>query len=133
MDTKDRVFEGRLKGFCCSENIMNMFLEDMGRPEDERRDLVKAMGAFCSGLHEGLACGTLCAAKAALFIAAEDRNIAREELGPEMMEWFRERFGSWDCADILEGDDTRRQTLCPIIVEDTYIKLRDMLEDAGVL
>ena len=133
MDIKDRVFEGKLKGFCCSENIMNMFLEDIGRAPEERRDLVAAMGAFCGGLHEGLACGALCAAKSALFIAAKDYATAREEFGSEMMEWFRERFGSWNCADLLEGDVMRKQTLCPIIITDTYTKLYEMLEDAGVL
>ena len=95
--------------------------------------MVKAMGAFCGGLHEGLACGSLCAAKVAIWIAEEDSRKAREELGPELMEWFKERFGSWNCAEILEGDQSRKKTLCPIIVEDTYTKLRDILEDIGAV
>jgi len=133
MDLKDRVFEEKLKKHCCSESIMNMALEDMGWEPEARRPLVKSMGAFCGGLHEGLACGTLCAAKAVLFLAEEDYYKAHDELGPEMMEWFRERFGTWNCADLLEGDQSRKLTLCPIIVEDTYIKLRDMLEDIGAI
>jgi len=133
MDTKERVFEGKLKGYCCSENIMNMYLEDTGRPPEERRDLIKAMGAYCGGLHEGLACGTLCAASSVLFLAEEDFDKARDELRPELMEWFKERFGSWNCHEILEGDYSRKPKVCPIIVEDTYTKLRDMLEDIGAL
>ena len=134
MDTKDRVFnEKTVNKHCCSESIMNMCLEDMGWEQEERRSLVKAMGAFCGGLHEGLACGTLCAAKAALFLAEKDYDKARDELGPELMRWFKERFGHWECADLLEGDMERKRTLCPIIIEDTYIKLRDMLEDIGAV
>ena len=129
MDIKGRILDGKLKGYCCSEMIMDMALEDMGRSEEERRDAVWSMGAFCSGLHEGLACGTLCAAKAALYIAEENYHKAHGELGPELMEWFKERFGAWNCAELLEGDDSRRQTLCPLIVEETYIKLYDMLEE----
>ena len=133
MDTKERVLDGILNKYCCSENIMNLFLEDMGRAPEERADLVKAMGAFCGGLREGLACGALCAAMAALFIAEEDYDRAREDLGPDMMGWFKERFGAWNCAELLEGDESRRMTLCPVIVEETYDKLLDILEDIGVI
>ncbi|MDR0875675.1 MAG: C-GCAxxG-C-C family protein [Clostridiales Family XIII bacterium] len=133
MDISERIFDERLKGHCCSEQIMNLCLEDMGRDPEASRDLVKAMGAFCGGLHVGLACGTLCAALAVLWIAEDDPFTAHDKLGPEMMSWFKERFGSWNCADLLEGDDTRRLTLCPEIVEDTYLKLRDMLEDIGAI
>jgi len=133
MDTRDRIIENKLKGYCCSESIMCMALEDMGREQEACTDLIKAMGAFCGGLHEGLACGTLCAAKAALFLAEEDYDKARDELGPELMRWFKERFGYWNCDDLLEGDMERKLTLCPIIIEDTYIKLRDMLEDIGAV
>ena len=133
MNISERVIDEKLKGHCCSETIMNMALEDMGWEEERRRPLVKSMGAFCGGLHEGLVCGTLSAAKAALFLAAENREEAYEDLGPELMAWFKERFGSWNCADLLEGDMARKSTLCPVIIEDTYIKLRCMLENIGAI
>ena len=133
MDVKERVFDNKLMGYCCSESIMNMALEDMGREQEDRADLIKAMGAYCGGLHEGLACGTLCAAKAALFIAGSDNPKVQSELGSELMRWFMERFGAWNCTELLEGDESRKLTLCPIIVEDTYTKLKDMLEDIGAI
>jgi len=133
MDTKERVFDNKLKGLCCSESIMNMALEDMGWDQEKRQPLEKAMGAFCGGLHEELTCGTLCAAKAVLFLVEKDYVSAKEGTGAELMIWFKERFGSWICADLLDGDLGRKLTLCPTIVEDTYIKLRDMLEDMGVI
>ena len=133
MDIKERVLNENLRGHCCSETIMNMALADMGRNEEERHDTVKAMGAYCGGLHVGLVCGTLCGAKSVLFIAEEDYEKAHDELGPELMAWFKERFGSWNCADLLEGDQSRKLTLCPTIVEDTYVKLYDMLEEIGAV
>ena len=133
MEIKQRIHEENLKGHCCSEIIMNMALVDMGRGEEERRDAVWAMGAFCNGLHEGLVCGTLCAAKAALSIAEEDYDIAHEDFGPELMAWFKDRFGTWSCAELLAGDESRRLTFCPVIVEETYHKLYSMLSDIGAV
>ena len=133
MDVKDRVAENKLTGHCCSESIMKMALEDMGWEEEEKRNLIKAMGAFCGGLHEGLACGTLCAAKSVLFLAEEDYISTKEGSGAELMQWFKERFGHWNCAELLEGEMERKQTLCSINIEDTYIKLRDILEDIGAI
>ena len=130
MDAKERILLEKLKGHCCSESIMAMFLEDAGR---ENGDLVKAMGAFCGGLREGLVCGTLAAAISVIFLAAESYEQARDELRPEMMKWFLGRYGSYSCADILDGDETRKLTHCPTIVEETYCKLIEMLEDAGIL
>ena len=131
MDTKEKVMNERLKGHCCSESIMNMGLEDIGLDPGTIQLFVKSMGAFCGGLREGLACGTLCAAVAVLCIAEEDPVKAKNETCPEMMAWFKEHFGAWNCGELLEGDDTRRMTLCPVIIEETYIKLNDMLEDMG--
>jgi len=133
MDTNERVLNNKLNGYCCSESITQMALEDMGWEPEDQEPMIKAMGAFCGGLHEGLACGALCAAKAALFLAAEDHDEAKNELGPELMSWFKERFGAWDCADLLEGDQERKLTLCPSIIEETYTKLYDMLEDIGAV
>ena len=134
MDIKNRVFdEHEIKKHCCSQTVMHMALEDMGRGEEERRDMIKAMGAFCGGLHERLACGALCGAKAALFLAEEDPARAHDELGPELMAWFKERFGAWNCDELLGGDPERRFELCPVIMADTYLKLYDMLEDIGAV
>ena len=130
MDMKERILMERLKGHCCSESIMAMFLEDAGREND---DLIKAMGAFCRGLREELVCGTLAAAISVIFVAVESYEQARNLLRPEMMKWFLERYGSYSCSDILDGDEMRKITHCPVIVEETYCKLIEMLEDADAL
>jgi len=130
MEIKERILTEKLKGHCCSESIMAMFLEDSGR---EGVDLIKAMGAFCGGMREGLVCGTLAAAVSVIFVAAESYDQARDELRPEIMKWFLDRYGAYSCAELLDGDETRKITRCPIIVEETYCKLIEILEDAGAI
>ena len=130
MDMKERLFMEKLNGRCCSESIMSMFLEDAGR---DNEDLVKAMGATCVGMKEGLVCGTLVTAVSVLFVAAENRTQARDELRPKMMKWFLDRYGSYSCEDILDGDETRTFTYCPAVVAETYCKLIEILEDADLL
>ena len=127
MDIKERVLMEKLKGHCCSESIIAMFQEDAGR---ENEELVKAMGAFCGGMREGLVCGALAAAISVIFTAAESYEQARDELRPELMSWFLSRYGSYSCADIIGDDETRKITYCPIIIEETYCRLIEMLEDA---
>ena len=131
MDAKERVLNKRAAGYCCSETVMSLCLEDLGRNPDSDRDLIKSMGAYCGGLHEGLSCGALCAAVAVLWIVEDDPIKAHDEIGPEMMAWFQERFGSWNCADLLDGDESWMMTLCPIIMEDTYLKVREMFDAMG--
>ena len=126
MDIKERVLMEKLRGHCCSESIMAMFQEDTG---SENEELVKAMGAFCGGMREGLVCGTLAAAVSAIFVAAESYEQARDVLRPEMMNWFLEHYGSYSCADIIGDDEMRKITYCPILVEETYCKLTELLED----
>ena len=133
MDTSDRLFEEQLKSHCCSETIMNLALEDMGWEEDARRLHVKSMGAFCGGLHEMLTCGSLCAAKAVLFLVETDGEKTSKELGAELMAWFKERYGTWTCRELLEDDPARKPSVCPGIIEETYIKLHEMLEEIGAV
>jgi C_GCAxxG_C_C family probable redox protein len=130
MDIRERILAEKLKGHCCSESIMAMFLEDTDK---KNTDLVRAMGAFCGGMRRGMVCGTIAAATGAICVIAGSYEQARDELCPEMMKWFLERYGSYSCADLLDGDETRKITHCPVIVEETYCKLMEMLEDAGLL
>ncbi|MDR1795873.1 MAG: C-GCAxxG-C-C family protein [Clostridiales Family XIII bacterium] len=133
MDVQERIFAQKVKGQCCSEIIAAMCLADLGREGADECDLVKAMAAFCEGMGEGQLCGTLAAATAMLFVGAEDKAQAARELLPEMMNWFYDRFGAYTCADLIAGEEMRKLSLCPGMIEETYLKLREMLEDAGAL
>ncbi|MDR2609981.1 MAG: C-GCAxxG-C-C family protein [Clostridiales Family XIII bacterium] len=116
----ERVTGKLLKGNCCSQTIMSLALEDLGK---ENEDLVVAMTAFCGGMgHHGEICGSLAAAVAALHVC--DTQKATATWQDEFMRWFRERFGAHDCRDIVGDDKKLRASLCPRLTLETYMQLR---------
>jgi hypothetical protein len=123
MDLNERIFDLKLKGYCCSQIIMALGLADLEREND---DLIAAMGAFCNGLDEGKLCGTLAAAAALLSVA--DARAAETERRAVLMDWFYDRFGGYDCDDILQGNDMNKLAICPGMIAETYEKLSELLE-----
>ena len=120
MEIKERLFNSMIKGHCCSQTIMSLCLEDLDK---ENEDLIKAMTAFCVGMGEGKICGTLAAAVAALHVV--DSAQATDSWQEELMNWFYDNYGDYDCCGII-GEDTRKQlSYCPKIIEETYLKLRE--------
>jgi len=126
MELQDRIFSLAAQGLCCSEILMQMTLEDLGRGAEADKDLIKAMGAFCEGLHVGSACGTFCAANSLCYIASENKAAAGGA-ALDFAAWFKERFGAYNCADLLDGDVSRKMTLCPQIIAESYAKLGEIL------
>jgi hypothetical protein len=124
LEISDRIFDYRLKGYCCSQIIMAMALEDMGRGENP--DLIAAMGGLCDGLQEGRLCGTLAAAVCALYLA--DPHEADKSLRAEMMDWFFDCYGSYECEEITDGNPLNKHSICPPMLAAVYERLLDMLE-----
>jgi hypothetical protein len=122
MDVAERIFDMKLKGYCCSQMIMAMGLEDLGR---DNEDLIAAMGAFCNGMEEGRVCGTLAAGVSLLFLV--DAESAKAELREALMDWFFDRFGGYDCEDIMDGNPMNRISVCPGMIVETYEKLLELL------
>lgn len=120
---EDRIFELKMNGYCCSQIIMQMGLDHMGK---ENPDLIAAMRGLCNGLQEGKVCGTLSAAACLLFLADPERAATRLNL--ELLEWFYDAFGAIDCEELLEGDPMNKVAKCPMIVESTYKKVVELLE-----
>jgi hypothetical protein len=122
MEFNERLFDLKIKGYCCSQIIMALGIKDMGKEND---DLIAAMGAFCVGLEEGKLCGTLAAAVCLLFIA--DGRAARDGLRGEIMDWFYDRFGGYDCDDIVRGNEMNKISVCPGMIAETYEKVCELL------
>jgi hypothetical protein len=115
----ERVYGKLLRGSCCSQTIMSLALEDLGK---ENEELVASMAGFCGGMGRGEICGSLAAAVAALHVC--DTKEASAAWQDELMDWFRERFGACDCRDIVGDDKALRATLCPRLTLETYLELR---------
>ncbi len=124
METSERIFEYKLKGYCCSQIITAMILEDLGK---ENEDLIAAMGGYCNGLECGENCGTLLASVAMLYMV--DTKAADRELRADFMDWFYDAYGSYNCRDIVHDDPAKKMEICPVMIENCYNMLYEMLED----
>lgn len=124
MEPGERVFDYKLKGYCCSQIITAMILEDLGK---ENEDLIGAMGGFCNGLEAGENCGSLLASVAMLYMV--DPKAADMELRAEFMDWFYDAYRSYNCRDIVHDDPAQKMEICPAMIENCYNMLYEMLED----
>lgn len=121
-----RIMEYKLQGYCCSQIIMKMGLDGLGKEND---DLIAAMAGLCDGVHRGEICGTLSAAICLLYLI--DKDLAENNCD-DLYDWFEDSFGSAVCEKILSGDPLNKAVICGGIVENTYLKLVEILEDNGI-
>lgn len=123
MNLAGQVNELLLQGYCCSQIIMKLGLDEMHRDNEE---LVKAMKGLCQGIYSGTVCGTLSAASCLLFLLSIRSG---QQLSHELTDWFKEEFGSIDCSDLLGEDPVGSSLkLCPVIIKRTF---EEILEIAG--
>lgn len=129
MDDLDvRVNELGLQGRCCTQIMVQLALEERG---EENAQMTEAVGALCLGLFSGLGCGALAGGALAMWLLAGapiDGNLASE-----LVDWFRQRYGTTECDAILGGDPAARFTRCPGIIAETYQEARALLEQHGLL
>jgi hypothetical protein len=117
----DRIMELKFQGYCCSQIIMQMGLDGIGK---ENEDLIKAMAGLCDGVHKGEICGTLSAAICLLYLI--DKTEAAN-LQDEIYDWFEDSFGSVKCEELIKGNPLNKAVVCGGLVENTYLKLVEML------
>ncbi|MDR1495489.1 MAG: C-GCAxxG-C-C family protein [Clostridiales Family XIII bacterium] len=82
--------------------------------------------AACSGGTPCSFCGALAAAIAVLYCAKENEDAANCQ--DELMDWFGEHFGSFDCDTIASMLKIPRDELCPKVILETYLRLRDYID-----
>lgn len=96
--------------------------------------LLKASASLCLGVRSGLTCGALTGA--AMMMALFEPEAAYSEMIPELADWFQENYGEIyggsDCRSILGDNMANKALRCPQVVENTYRKARELLEDYGV-
>ena len=129
-----RMFQLATQGFCCSQIILILGLDDLGR---ENPDLIKAMHGLCGGIgRSGKTCGALTGGVCLIGL-----NVGKgtpSVLGHakinlminDLMEWFEEVHGSLDCEGILDhsldaGNEYPVQ--CGNIVSATFSKVQEIL------
>ena len=127
MDDLDvRIGQLALEGRCCTQIMVQMALQDVGRDDPE---MVQAVGALCLGLHSGDCCGALSGGALAMGLLAQ--RPLEPALVTELAGWFRDTYESTSCDTLLAGDPMARFTLCPTIVQATYEQALAILHTHG--
>ncbi|MEA4923075.1 MAG: C-GCAxxG-C-C family protein [Eubacteriaceae bacterium] len=116
------ILEYKLKGYCCSQVMMDMGLKRMGK---ENQELVDAMGGLCFGMNQGKNCGIVTAAMCILHLA--DPKEADMKLCRDFFEWFEDAFGTIECSELLEGNPLNKVEKCPKMIKAAMEELSDML------
>lgn len=117
------ILDYKLKGYCCSQIIMEMGLVRLGK---ENPDLVKASAGLCDGLYQGYVCGILSAATCLLYLA--DPEEASRSLAADLNDWFTDAFGSTECSELLGDDPLNKVEKCPMMLEATFKQVEELLE-----
>jgi C_GCAxxG_C_C family probable redox protein len=138
-----RMLELYRKGFNCSQILVLLGLDDMGKSNP---DLVKAMAGLGGGLgFTGRTCGSLTGGACLLGLYAgkglpegKSDDLLMMSMISDLSEWFDETigqtYGGIDCKEII-GDELANQTpttQCANIISDTYTKIKEILTANGV-
>ena len=118
------------EGKCCAVALVQMGLEHRN---EENPQLLQAMSALCGGMQSGRACGALTGAACMLNVV--DPQNANAHMVPELVAWFAETmgkdYGGVDCQDIAEGSAAIKAMRCPGLIEATYLRAKEILQDFG--
>ena len=131
-----RVMDLGMKGFQCSQILMILALEALGKKNE---DLVRAM----SGLPAGMGCGKTCAVMTGgccvLGLHAgwgTPDGVADDRLGgmlAEFVGWFeseyKTRYCSIECEGIVKDDMRNKMARCPGIMVESLAKLKEILAE----
>ncbi|MGE4560299.1 MAG: DVU_1555 family C-GCAxxG-C-C protein [Desulfobulbus sp.] len=117
-ETALRIMQLSAQGYCCSQIMIKLSLEDMG---EENIPLVRAMAGLCEGSSCGELCGVASGAACVLSLYAAKGSDEEQPLDSypimlsQFMDWFKEGSTEWGgirCEDILTFQGGRKPEVC---------------------
>jgi Putative redox-active protein (C_GCAxxG_C_C). len=117
------IFELKLRGYCCSQIIMELGLRKLGK---ENPDLIKAMAGLCNGMWQEKTCGILSAAICLFYLT--DPEQASQYNASAFTEWFEDAFGSTECEMLLEHNPLNKAEKCPAMLDASFMKICELLD-----
>lgn len=134
MDLQERIQELLAQGYHCSQVMMQLSLDYRGRTEEFT---IRALGALGGGMFAQRTCGTLTGAVALISSyyprgEQEPEPTGYQEAARELVEWFEQDNGSIECRDIVEFEREKIMQVCPGMMERTFIKCLEILEEHGI-
>ena len=131
------MLELSAQGFQCAQILMIYALEF---DENESTDLIRAAGGLCIGLSDTKGpCGALTGGCCYISYFAgkgdkeELEDPALKDMLSEFTGWFRGTYGGQICTELLDGDISNMMSRCPEIVQASYLKAMELLEENGVI
>lgn len=138
-ETGFQMFKLSNAGYCCAQIMMKMALDAQ---EKENDDLIRALNGLCMGIGSSQkTCGVLTGGIAVLGLYAgkgNDREFPKpgySEMVDEFTEWFRDEFGSTECADLIgvcsvKDYQTNQEyrLKCGDTLIKSYEKIREILQ-----
>lgn len=139
-DTAFNVFKMSASGYCCTQIMLKMALDEEGTEND---DLLRSAGGLCKGIggKQGT-CGILTGGVMILGLYAgkgKEEESHKDNYGDmvsEFIDWFESEFESIDCADIIgvakiDDGDNSFMLKCGDIIIKSYEKVIQILYENG--
>lgn len=117
-ETALRIMQLHAHGYCCSQIMIKLSLEDMG---EENIPLVRAMAGLCEGSSCGDLCGVASGAACVLSLYAAKGSDEEQPLDcypillSQFMDWFKTSATTWGgirCEDIVAFQGGRKPEVC---------------------
>ena len=128
-ETALRIMQLHAQGYCCSQIMIKLSLEDMG---EENVPLVRAMAGLCEGSGTGDLCGVASGAACVLALYAAKGSDDEQSLDcypimlSQFMDWFKQSASTWGgirCEDIVIFQGGRKPEVCG----DIMLRARETL------
>lgn len=128
-ETALRIMHLHAQGYCCSQIMIKLSLEDMG---EENIPLVRAMAGLCEGSSTGDLCGVASGAACVLSLYAAKGSDDEQPLDcypvmlSQFMDWFKQGATTWGgirCEDIVVFQGGRKPEVCG----DIMLRARETL------
>jgi hypothetical protein len=142
MDLFARMLKLSSEGYACAQIMMILVLEREGK---EDPDIIRTIGALNNGLRDcGLICGAFTGGCCVISYFAgkgeadEIADPSYDEITQEFYTWFTGHVnglygGGSECPAILEGDNANKIARCPVVVQDSFNKVIELLDEHELL
>jgi len=139
MDESGRFIALRQQGYYCSQILLLLGLEMMGKDDP---DLVRAMQGLAGGMgFSGELCGALTGGACLLGLYTGKGTPEQTEderlnfMVQDLVKWFKaeygQPYGGIRCEEIMAGNGQNINLRCPRMVEGVFQKVKELLVENG--
>lgn len=137
----ERMLQLSSQGFACAQIMMQLVLD---AEKKENPDLIRTVGALNNGMRDtGLTCGALTGGACVISFYAgqgepdEMPDPEYDRMVQELYNWFVKemgpRYGGTTCPAVLDNGNRSKLDVCPVVVEETFNKALEILDEHDLL